>query len=1083
MKRYYNCISVIMLICFFGFTKYGVSQNEKHADIKKIKELINRKEIDSSQAELKKQIDYFKSVKQYDSLINYYDFVGSLTLANNDKQIVIDRTERFTSELLELNNPNISAYAKIGLASIYYQVNDTKKAYEVALEAYPFLEQVKIKKGVLKANLEYDLGFYALKSTNYPQAKSHFSKAIKILNKADSLDYVLLQKTYNNIGMVNWTQSQMDSTKYYLEKSLFALNKSPKGEDFMNEFYRPAILKMNLALVSQAIGKNYEAISFSEKSIQNFQSFLDNSLDESRKNNAKKTQLAGIDNLGVFYAEIGEFKRAEELINYSYNIKKKLFDEDDSNIVISKIILAEAKINNQDLEGSAKLLDEAITSLEKNPSAQLYWKGAAYMVRAYVFNDLGEFENAAKYYDIGYKINKEITGNTHSKETLEELGNMAVFFAKQGQEKKALALANEAYNYTKKSSFKNSIRDFYSTTNLAETYFYLKKFEDAKNISEEALNLKIKTENNSIKISDSIALQFEKPRAITINCKSKYELESNKTKSFLLDLLKQVEAGIAILDQRKTVIKSHSDLSNLLSHNTELFNFSKQLRLELYRLTNDMNYIEKLVVSHESGMYSRIRSRLNIREHMKFFDIPNAILEREQKLKTNITTALQSEKETIDPFFKASKQWNTFLDSLKIKHPRYYKMRYATIEKSLDNLKNSVSDNTTIIRYLFVNDDLFAFVINSNKQTFHKLETDNLTKKIDDVTQSVFNTENTKKTLHLLYNQLWKSFENEITTDKIIIIPDQELFNLSFETLTPTLIDSFNDLANSCLLSKYIISYNYSLYLLDEGKKTINFSDDFIAFAPEFNDEMKKNYKITISDSINVDNAYLTLLPQPFTADLVKEYSKLFNGSSFINENASKQIFTKEANEHKIIHIGTHAESNNVSPELSRLIFAKNLNDSIYSQDNSLYTYEIYNQNLASNLAILTACETGKPTYQAGEGMISLAHAFNYAGSESILTSLWKIDEQSSAKIIEYFYGYIKKGLPKDEALQKAKLDYITTANGRTNAPQYWAGLVLIGDTSPIALNNSSNLVFWIVTVTVLLILIGVIARRKKRKV
>ena len=166
----------------------------------------------------------------------------------------------------------------------------------------------------------------------------------------------------------------------------------------------------------------------------------------------------------------------------------------------------------------------------------------------------------------------------------------------------------------------------------------------------------------------------------------------------------------------------------------------------------------------------------------------------------------------------------------------------------------------------------------------------------------------------------------------------------------------------------------------------------------------------------------------------------------FLNEKASKQVFTNSAKEHKIIHIGTHAESDNVSPEFSRLIFAKNTED----ENNLLYTFEIYNQNLASNLAILTACETGKPTFQPGEGMISLAHAFNYAGSESILTSLWKIDEKSSAKIIENFYGHLKMGLPKDEALQKAKLDYLSTAEGRTLSPEYWAGLVLIGDASPI---------------------------------
>ena len=58
---------------------------------------------------------------------------------------------------------------------------------------------------------------------------------------------------------------------------------------------------------------------------------------------------------------------------------------------------------------------------------------------------------------------------------------------------------------------------------------------------------------------------------------------------------------------------------------------------------------------------------------------------------------------------------------------------------------------------------------------------------------------------------------------------------------------------------------------------------------------------------------------------------------------------------------------------------------------------------MASNLTILSACESGKPGYQDGEGMVSLAHAFNYAGSQRILMALWKIDEQSSSRITEFF--------------------------------------------------------------------------------
>ena len=266
-------------------------------------------------------------------------------------------------------------------------------------------------------------------------------------------------------------------------------------------------------------------------------------------------------------------------------------------------------------------------------------------------------------------------------------------------------------------------------------------------------------------------------------------------------------------------------------------------------------------------------------------------------------------------------------------------------------------------------------------------------------------------------------------------------------------------MASISLLAKYDISYNFSLLLYKDKGKVADYSSEFIAFAPGFNKKMKEEYKLAIKDSVALDKTYLKLLPQPFSEDLVKQYAKVFNGDYFINENAIKDLFINQAKEHKIIHIGTHAESNNISPELSRLIFAKKTDNKENYDENSLYSYEIYNLDLSSNLAILTACETGKPTYQAGEGMISLAHAFNYAGSESILTSLWEIDEESSAKIVKLFYDNLSEGMPKDEALRMAKLDYIANAEGRTAAPQYWAGLVLIGDIAPIDL--SSNVAWW----------------------
>lgn len=399
----------------------------------------------------------------------------------------------------------------------------------------------------------------------------------------------------------------------------------------------------------------------------------------------------------------------------------------------------------------------------------------------------------------------------------------------------------------------------------------------------------------------------------------------------------------------------------------------------------------------------------------------------------------------------------------------------------MNDIEEKLPDNTTVVRYIYSDKDLYAILISKKNTELYKLNTSSISSKIEQLHSNNALFENNLSLLNELYTDLWKPFENAIKTKHIVIIPDRDLFNLNFEMLTAKPTKNYKELASRSLLSKYIISYNYSLFLIDKGSKTIGYKDNFIAFVPEFNDKMKRDYQIAIQDSINLDKTYLTLLPQPFTKRLANYSTRLFKGTSFLNENSTEHIFKNNAKEHKIIHIGTHAESNNISPELSRLVFAKSL-DSTTTDDSYLYTYEIYNTNLSSNLAILTACETGKPTYQAGEGMISLAHAFNYAGSESILTSLWKIDEQSSATIIESFYSYIKDGWSKDKALQQAKLDYLETAQGRTAHPQYWAGLVLIGDTAPIEIQTTTNLIFWILGSLVLIIILMVIRNKYNHK-
>ena len=112
------------------------------------------------------------------------------------------------------------------------------------------------------------------------------------------------------------------------------------------------------------------------------------------------------------------------------------------------------------------------------------------------------------------------------------------------------------------------------------------------------------------------------------------------------------------------------------------------------------------------------------------------------------------------------------------------------------------------------------------------------------------------------------------------------------------------------LLSEYTLAYNFSALLTSTGKSNEQ-AANFVAFTPEFSEGMKEDYKLAVLDSIVMDKGYLQLLPQPFSRDLAENYNTIFKGEHFKNKNATKELFVKQAGEHKIIHIGTHAESNN----------------------------------------------------------------------------------------------------------------------------------------------------------------------------
>jgi len=213
----------------------------------------------------------------------------------------------------------------------------------------------------------------------------------------------------------------------------------------------------------------------------------------------------------------------------------------------------------------------------------------------------------------------------------------------------------------------------------------------------------------------------------------------------------------------------------------------------------------------------------------------------------------------------------------------------------------------------------------------------------------------------------------------------------------------------------------------------------------------------------------------PWTEKELTGISEIISGDIYVREEATEDRFKASASEYGILHLATHALVDDREPLFSKLIFSKKKGS---EEDGYLYTYEIYNLNINANLVVLSACNTGIGPLIGGEGLMSLARAFVYAGCHSILMSLWPIDDKSTAVMMKDFYKGLSENKTRSEALRDAKITLLKSNDPVFSNPYYWSGLVLIGDTGALHIETPRrSLLPWIIVATLFVIGGAVLSR------
>jgi CHAT domain-containing protein len=170
----------------------------------------------------------------------------------------------------------------------------------------------------------------------------------------------------------------------------------------------------------------------------------------------------------------------------------------------------------------------------------------------------------------------------------------------------------------------------------------------------------------------------------------------------------------------------------------------------------------------------------------------------------------------------------------------------------------------------------------------------------------------------------------------------------------------------------------------------------------------------------------------PHINDEVEALRQLLpNADVFVGAEASEAKLRQYAPTAGKIHIASHGVFRADNPMFSSLRLG----------DNWLNLFDIFNLKLGAEITTLSACETGMSAVWEGDELLGLARGFLYAGTPSLVVSLWMVNDRSTAQMMRRFYEGLRDGLTKGGSLREAILE----VKAAFPHPYYWAPFVLLG--------------------------------------
>lgn len=338
--------------------------------------------------------------------------------------------------------------------------------------------------------------------------------------------------------------------------------------------------------------------------------------------------------------------------------------------------------------------------------------------------------------------------------------------------------------------------------------------------------------------------------------------------------------------------------------------------------------------------------------------------------------------------------------------------------------------------------------------------------------------------LHALYQTLYAPVAALVPEGApLVVIPDGPLAQVPFGLLTEADRGAYAYADAPYLLRRHAITTELAAALLVVPDPPRALPLDLLALGRSRFDDVESDAAPTApSFSGPATRQGLGNLPNVGT-ELARIGRRIPNGRIALDDEATETLLDAHLAEVRLLHLASHTLVNPQLPLYSRIVLSDDPDSP--DDDGTLYLYELQGRSLDADLVTLSGCGTAQGRRRVGEGMIGLQYAFRAAGAHATLATLWQVDDAATVEVMDRFYEHLRRGLPKDEALQQAQLGYLEAHrdDGRKASPFFWAAPVLYGSTAPVAFEQAGPSAALWVPAGLLLLLAGVGLPRVVRRV